>query len=132
VSFAAITLCVSSQRVFIIIVVYFVMTQSGNFWILPRTTELLLTGAHLVIVVSLVYSSSPSKWPRFITEEFTKFVTDYILSGTYITTRNVSSLMIGISCYASKPCNDLGASPVCATLITVSFIGIRTAIAQSV
>jgi hypothetical protein len=33
VSFAALTLCVVSQRVF---VVYFVMTQSGNFWIHPR------------------------------------------------------------------------------------------------
>jgi hypothetical protein len=32
VSFVAITLCVASQRVFII-AVYFVMTQSGNFWI---------------------------------------------------------------------------------------------------
>jgi len=27
-------ICVASQRVFI--VVYFVMTQSGNFWIHPR------------------------------------------------------------------------------------------------
>jgi hypothetical protein len=36
VSFAAITLCVASQRVFIV-VVYFVMTQSGYFWIHPRT-----------------------------------------------------------------------------------------------
>jgi hypothetical protein len=35
VSFAAITLFVASQRVFI--VVYFVMTQSGNFWVHPRT-----------------------------------------------------------------------------------------------
>jgi hypothetical protein len=34
VSFAAITLCVASQRVFI--VVYFGMTQSGNFWIHTR------------------------------------------------------------------------------------------------
>jgi hypothetical protein len=34
VSFAAITPRVASQRVFII-VVYFVMIQSGNFWILP-------------------------------------------------------------------------------------------------
>jgi hypothetical protein len=33
VSFAAITLCVDSQRVFI--VVCFVMTRSGNFWIHP-------------------------------------------------------------------------------------------------
>jgi hypothetical protein len=34
VSFAAITLCVASQRVFVVVVVvivYFVMTQSGNF-----------------------------------------------------------------------------------------------------
>jgi hypothetical protein len=35
VSFAAITLCVAS-RGFIAIVVYFVTTQSGNFWIYPR------------------------------------------------------------------------------------------------
>jgi hypothetical protein len=49
-SFAAVTLCVASQRVFIF-VVYFVMTQSGNFWMYPRiniymyvqTTELYLT-----------------------------------------------------------------------------------------
>jgi len=50
VSFAAITLCVASQRVFAFAaaaaaaaaVVVFVMTQTGNFWILPRmsTTEL--------------------------------------------------------------------------------------------
>jgi len=37
VSFAAVTLCVASQRVFIIVViVYLVITQSGNFWIHPR------------------------------------------------------------------------------------------------
>jgi hypothetical protein len=36
VSFAAINLCVASQRVFIVVVTYFVMTQSGNFWIHPR------------------------------------------------------------------------------------------------
>jgi hypothetical protein len=35
VKFAVVTLCVASQRVFIV-VVYFVMTQSGNFWIHPR------------------------------------------------------------------------------------------------
>jgi hypothetical protein len=33
VSSAVITLCIASQRVF---VVYFVMTESGNFWIYPR------------------------------------------------------------------------------------------------
>jgi hypothetical protein len=36
VSFAAITSCVDSQRVLIIVSVYFVMTQSGDFWIHPR------------------------------------------------------------------------------------------------
>jgi hypothetical protein len=35
VNFAAITLCVASLRVFIVVVVYFVMTRSGNFWICP-------------------------------------------------------------------------------------------------
>jgi hypothetical protein len=34
--FAAITLCVASQRAFILVSVYFVMTQSGNFRIHPR------------------------------------------------------------------------------------------------
>jgi hypothetical protein len=33
-TFATITFCVASQRVFV--VVYFVMTLSGNFWIHPR------------------------------------------------------------------------------------------------
>jgi hypothetical protein len=39
VSFVAITFCVASQGVFIVVVVYFVMTQSGNFWIHPRTVN---------------------------------------------------------------------------------------------
>jgi len=36
VSFAVVTLCVASQRVFIVVSAYFVMTQSGNFWIHSR------------------------------------------------------------------------------------------------
>jgi len=40
VSFANITFCVASQRVFILVSVYFVMTQSGNFWINPRRAGL--------------------------------------------------------------------------------------------
>jgi len=36
VSFAAKTLCVALQRVFVVVVVYFVTTQSGNFWTHPR------------------------------------------------------------------------------------------------
>jgi len=39
VSFAAITLCVFSQQVFIVVSVYFVMTQSGNFWINLRMSR---------------------------------------------------------------------------------------------
>jgi hypothetical protein len=41
VSFAAITLCVASQRVFIVVRAYFVVTQSGNFWIQPRMSHYL-------------------------------------------------------------------------------------------
>jgi hypothetical protein len=37
VSFATITLCVASEQVFI--VVYFVMTQSRNFWIYPHIDQ---------------------------------------------------------------------------------------------
>jgi hypothetical protein len=37
VSFAAVTLFVASQRMF---VVYFIMTQSGNFWIYPHRMRL--------------------------------------------------------------------------------------------
>jgi hypothetical protein len=37
VSFAAITLCVASQRVIPKVSLYFVMTQSGNLWIYLRT-----------------------------------------------------------------------------------------------
>jgi len=36
VSFVAITLCVASQRMFIVVIVYFVTTQSRNFWIRPH------------------------------------------------------------------------------------------------
>jgi hypothetical protein len=36
VSFVTITLCVTSQRVIPKVSVYFVMTQSGNFWIHPH------------------------------------------------------------------------------------------------
>jgi hypothetical protein len=54
VSFAAITLCVASQRVFIIVVAYSVMTQSGNFWIHPRMYSHLynLTAAAATVKIS--------------------------------------------------------------------------------
>jgi hypothetical protein len=36
-NFAAVTLCVASQRVFVVVVVVVSLsTQSGNFWIRPR------------------------------------------------------------------------------------------------
>jgi hypothetical protein len=48
VSFAAITLCVATQWVFIVVlVIYFVTTQSGNFWIHPsKVKSLCLTKHH--------------------------------------------------------------------------------------
>jgi hypothetical protein len=50
VSFAAITLYVASQRVFVVVVVvYFIMTQSGNFWIHPRIKCDLLFSALRII-----------------------------------------------------------------------------------
>jgi len=42
VRFAAIILYVASQGVFVVVVVYFVMTQSGNFWINPRIRLILV------------------------------------------------------------------------------------------
>jgi hypothetical protein len=50
VSFASITLCVASQRVFIV-VIYFVMTQSGNFWIHPRNSLHRFTFKEIEIII---------------------------------------------------------------------------------
>jgi hypothetical protein len=36
VSFVVITLCIASQRVFVFVGIYSVMTQSGNFWLHSR------------------------------------------------------------------------------------------------
>jgi hypothetical protein len=60
VSFASITLCVTSQRVFIVVSVYFVMTQSGNFWIHPRIT--VLRGGDLVSPPLFLLCSRHSVW----------------------------------------------------------------------
>jgi hypothetical protein len=40
VSFTAITLCVASQRVIVVVVVVSLSTPSGNFWIHPRTNQI--------------------------------------------------------------------------------------------
>jgi hypothetical protein len=52
VSFDAVTLCVASQRVFIVVSIYFIMTQSGNFWIHPRTTFMLTSTLKMEVVDS--------------------------------------------------------------------------------
>jgi hypothetical protein len=46
VSFAAITICDVSQPEFIVVRVYFVMTQSGNFWIHPRIIKIIYIHTH--------------------------------------------------------------------------------------
>jgi hypothetical protein len=62
VSFVAITLCVASQRV-IVVVVYFVMTQSGNLWIHPLCARRGLKVPGLILFASLtpLYSQFTEK-----------------------------------------------------------------------
>jgi hypothetical protein len=66
VSFAAITLCVASQRVFIF-VIYFVMTQSGNFWIQPCIWEIQVSfvpytrGSGSILTDAFLFFSDPSR-----------------------------------------------------------------------
>jgi hypothetical protein len=53
VSFAAISLCVTSQRVFIVVNIYISLsTQSGNFWIHPCTPSI-VAGTLRITVVAL-------------------------------------------------------------------------------
>jgi len=57
VSFAATTLCVASQRVFIVVVSLFI--QSGNFWIHPRmavSVVSLLIGVTVCFVRCIAYT----------------------------------------------------------------------------
>jgi hypothetical protein len=63
VSFAAITLCVASQQVFIVVSVYFVMTPSGNFWIHPCTRSLFQR--HLVAEIRGAAVSSPASYSTY-------------------------------------------------------------------
>jgi hypothetical protein len=63
VSFAAIILCVASQRVFVVVVVVVVIslsTQSGNLWIYPRTMFVLVPSA----VATWDTRSQYSNWPE--------------------------------------------------------------------
>jgi hypothetical protein len=56
VSFAAMNLCVASQRVFVVVVVVvvvdLVMTQSGNVWIHPRALARLCSFRVVVLYFS--------------------------------------------------------------------------------
>jgi hypothetical protein len=68
VSFAAITLCVASQRVFVV-AVYFVMTQSGNVWIHPRPENKIQstpnhTGCNSRSVELTDYEFDDRGWPQ--------------------------------------------------------------------
>jgi hypothetical protein len=70
-SFAAITLCVASQRVFVV-VVYFVTTQSGNFWIHPHIIhfKVITWGPYLVRRFTESSPSPPSNMSGRVTSSF--------------------------------------------------------------
>jgi hypothetical protein len=70
VSFAAIILCVASQRMFI--VVYFVMTQSGKFWIHPRIFCCYF--ACQLTEVSITYTAMTVKWHQEMDFPVSEFV----------------------------------------------------------
>jgi hypothetical protein len=54
VSFAAITLCVASQQVFIVVSLCFITTQSGNFWIHPRILHDPPSVIEMFVMISLI------------------------------------------------------------------------------
>jgi hypothetical protein len=63
VNFVAITIFVASQRVFIVVRIYFVMTQSGNFWIQTRVSRICDGDAENIrILVTVTRSQSDVKW----------------------------------------------------------------------
>jgi hypothetical protein len=69
VSFAAIHLCVSSQRVFIVVIVVISLsTQSGNFWTRPRTFtfHLILHYPCCVVIAISVEGISCAPSPVFV------------------------------------------------------------------
>jgi hypothetical protein len=61
-SFAVITLCVACQRVFIVVVfvVYFIVTQSGNFWIHPRIRTSVAVSKKLLTSITWQVNFEPS------------------------------------------------------------------------
>jgi hypothetical protein len=52
VSFDAKALCVASARVFIVVGVYFVMTESGNFWIHSRIHQTMASIEHNIRIIN--------------------------------------------------------------------------------
>jgi hypothetical protein len=77
---ATITLCVASQRVFIVLC--FVMTQSGNFWIHPRIVCDFITGWRWAVSLKLS-SLFPGGKSRYRVGGFCSFffVTGVLLVG---------------------------------------------------
>jgi hypothetical protein len=61
VSFTAITLCVASQRVIPNVSAYLLSTQSGKFWIYPRTCRTVLHRVKSISCNGLVRSSDREK-----------------------------------------------------------------------
>jgi len=96
VSSVAITLCIASQRVFIVVSVYFIIIQSGNFWLYPRINIMLDVDIreysqfpkrqkmdnvrnngsvtfHILLVLS--HFSYPVSWKQFFTSYFYRLYT---------------------------------------------------------
>jgi hypothetical protein len=64
VSFATITLYVASQQVFVIVSVYFVMAQSGNFWIHPMSVNTVFESIIVVFIIAR-FSAAPCTLLKF-------------------------------------------------------------------
>jgi len=83
-SFTTITLCGASQRVFVVVSVYFVMTQSGNFWIHPCTCSL-WRFALCNALISDVSCCDKIKWMLYFSD--TSLYRSAKQAGTHISTR---------------------------------------------
>jgi hypothetical protein len=66
VNFAAITLCVASQQVFIVVVS--LSTQSGNFWIHPRTADIANSRTHTDTTLNTQGKGKGKAVPVLLTE----------------------------------------------------------------
>jgi hypothetical protein len=76
VSFAAITLCVASQRVFIVVVVvYIIMTKSGNFLTHPRIARLgKKSNVHKILIGKIKWKRQFGRWGSYIKMDLKEIV----------------------------------------------------------